>query len=190
MKAFQIAFFAWIVGSILILVYMYVANPFNTSSYDPRARVLGFSAYSIASKSMTPTLQVGDYILVKTSAYSTEVPEINDVIVFKYPENRNQDFVMRVVARESERMAMSNGIMYVDGKKIDQSYLDLNNTIKSNSIDLNLNVPKGQLFVLGDNRDHSNDSRYWGFVPIEDVVGKAILIWMSDDIGRIGKNIE
>lgn len=139
---------------------------------------------------MIPTLQVGDFILVKTGAYSSEIPEINDVIVFKYPENKSQDFVMRVVAREGENMALSNGKLIVDGRDIDQTYLDLENTINTNSIDVSINVPEGHLFVLGDNRDNSNDSRYWGFVPIEDVIGKVSMIWMSDDIDRIGKNVE
>ncbi|MDH5353876.1 MAG: signal peptidase I [Gammaproteobacteria bacterium] len=169
---------------------MYIANPFGTSSNDPRARIFGIVPYRIPSKSMIPTLQVGDFILVKAGAYSSEIPEINDVIVFKYPENRNQDFVMRVVAREGENMTLSDGNLVVDGRDIDQSYLDLKNTIKSNSMDGSLNVPEGHLFVLGDNRDHSNDSRYWGFVPIKDVVGKVSMIWMSDDIDRIGKNVE
>ena len=169
---------------------MYLVNPFGTSSYDPRARVFGIVPYRIPSKSMIPTLQVGDFILVKAGAYTSEIPDINDVIVFKYPNNRNRDYVMRVVARGGENMTLSNGNLIVDGKHIDQSYLDPENTINTNSIEVSIDVPEGHLFVLGDNRDHSNDSRYWGFVPIEDVVGKVSMIWMSEDIDRIGKYVE
>lgn len=190
MKPSTLVIISCVLVSILAITLMYLVNPFGTSSYDPRARVFGIVPYRIPSKSMIPTLQVGDFILVKAGAYTSEIPDINDVIVFKYPNNRNRDYVMRVVARGGENMTLSNGNLIVDGKHIDQSYLDPENTINTNSIEVSIDVPEGHLFVLGDNRDHSNDSRYWGFVPIEDVVGKVSMIWMSEDIDRIGKYVE
>lgn len=190
MKVSTVVIVSWVLVSILVLTFMYVVNPFGTSSYDPRARVFGVVPFRILSKSMIPTLQAGDFILVKAGAYSKEIPKINDVIVFKYPKNRNENYVMRVVAREGEKMTLSNGKIIVDGRDIDQTYLDVGNTVKTSSINASEDVPEGHLFVLGDNRDHSNDSRFWGFVPIEDVIGKVSMIWMSDDINRIGKDVE
>lgn len=175
---------------VLVPTFMYVVNPYGTSSYDPRARIMGVMPYRIPSKSMTPTLQVGDFILVRAGAYATNIPNINDVIVFKYPKNRSTDFVMRVVAREGEKITLKYGNVFVDGKKIDQSYLNVDSSVRTNQINKSWNIPEGYLFVLGDNRDNSNDSRYWGYVPIEDVVGRVSMIWMSADSDRIGKSVE
>ena len=169
---------------------MYVVNPFGTGTYDPRARVLGVIPYRIPSKSMTPTLQVGDFIIVSAASYASKIPSVNDVVVFKYPNDKNIDFVMRVLAREGETISINNGAVTVDGRNIDQPYLDLKDTVRTSQINKSWKVPEGFLFVLGDNRDNSNDSRYWGFVPIANVVGKVKMIWMSKDIDRIGKSVE
>lgn len=175
----------------IIPLMMYVVNPFGTATYDPRARIFGFVPYRIPSQSMVPTLQVGDFIMVNAGAYTVnKIPDIDDVIVFKYPANRKVNFVMRVVAREGETVALNNGNVIVEGKTLDQAYVDPDNNIRANQVNRSWTVPDGSLFVLGDNRDNSNDSRYWGFVPLEDVVGKVSMIWMSRDMERIGKRIE
>jgi signal peptidase I len=169
---------------------MYVVNPFGTGTYDPRARILGIVPYRISSKSMTPTLRAGDFIVASSASYAAKIPSINDVIVFKYPNDKNIDFVMRVLAREGETISLNNGVITVDGVNIDQPYLNIKNAVLTSQLNKSWKVPEGFLFVLGDNRDNSNDSRYWGFVPIVDVVGKVKMIWMSDDTDRIGKNVE
>ena len=84
---------------------------------------------------------------------------------------------------------MSNGIMFVNGKETSQPYLDSANTTESFSRDFSFAVPEGHLFVLGDNRDHSNNSRFWGFLPVENVVGKVSMIWVSNDLYRVGKSV-
>lgn len=175
-----------LIAIITIPVLMYVLNPFGTSTYDPRARILGLVPYRIPSASMSPTLVPGDFILVDATAYSNNGPEINDVIVFNYPGDKAVDYVMRVIGTQQDKVVISNGEVFVNGEKIDQGYLDQNNSTRTNLISLTFQVPDNALFVLGDNRDNSNDSRYWGFVPLENVVGKAFMIWLSENDERIG----
>lgn len=175
---------------VVIPILIFFINPYGTSSYDIRARLFGAIPYRIPSKSMAPTLQVGDFILVNAGAYARNPPEINDVIVFKYPKNRNIEYVKRVVALEGDEITLQNGEVYINDNKIDQSYIDVNDFPRTLQINKRWAVPKGSLFVLGDNRDNSNDSRYWGFVPMNDVVGRVSMIWMSSNFSRIGNKVE
>ena len=175
---------------VIIPVLMYIVNPFGASTYDPRGRIFGVVPYRIPSRSMEPTLQVGDFILVNAGAYRSSIPQINDVIVFKYPKSKEVNYVMRVMARGGETVLLKNGTVAVNGKTIEQPYLDATNSVRTNEMDGSWTVPDDSLFVLGDNRDNSNDSRYWGFVPIEDVVGKVSMIWKSEDSDRIGESVE
>jgi signal peptidase I len=171
---------------LAILVYAF--NPFGTATPDPRAGIAGYVPYPITRESMKPTLQTNDQILVDTTAYAKKYPAINDIIVFKFPRNRNVDYVMRVVAKDGDTIIIKKGQVIVDGKVLDQRYVDEGNNAQTMKKDFGpLEVPPGRFFVLGDNRDDSNDSRYWGFVRPDDIVGKVEVIYMSDDEERIGE---
>lgn len=168
-------------------IVFYVVNPYGTATYDPRARLLGIVPYQIPSNAMMPTLQKGDFILVNSAAYLGTQPEINDIIVFEYPENRHIDYVKRVVARGGDTLKIVKGKVWINDEELEQSYVaDENNELTQQQHFGPIEVPPGMLFVLGDFRDNSRDSRYWGFVPIQNVVGKVTRIWQSDDASRIG----
>ncbi len=130
-------------------------------------------AFYIPSASMEPTLQVGDRILVNKFIYRFRSPQRGEVIVFKYPVKPEYKFIKRVVGLPGERVEIIDGVVYIDGKSlkeeyiIDKGYTDFSETV----------VPKGHYFVLGDNRNNSEDSRFWGFLPQENIVGKAFLIF-------------
>jgi signal peptidase I len=156
---------------------MYFINPFGTASDDPRARITGYMPYIIPSVSMIPTLKRGDHIVVSTFSYMNEKPKINDLIVFKYPKNRDVNYIMRIVALSGDKIALIKGKVVVNENEIDQSYLDLKNSIRTSQETIGpWHVPLDMVFVLGDNRDNSNDSRYWGFVPTKDIVGEVTMI--------------
>jgi len=128
-------------------------------------------------------------------------PERGDVIVFRYPENPSIDYIKRVIGVPGDEIAYYNKVVHVNGKKTDlkpegvyqagfPSVKRLNENLAGVEHDILiddlrpagdfiLTVPKGNYFVLGDNRDNSRDSRYWGFVPDENLVGKAFLIWLN-----------
>jgi signal peptidase I len=169
------------------IVGIYVINPYNTATSDPRARILGVTPYRIPSSAMAPTLIPGDMILTRTSVYMSEAPQRGDIVVFRSPRDRSIDFVFRVAALSGERIAIRNSVVYVNDQPLAEPYLVTSTFTLPQSISMNeFVVPEGHFFVLGDNRDNSFDSRFWGAVPINDVIGKVTYIWSSTISERVG----
>jgi signal peptidase I len=176
-------------------------------------RTFVVQAFKIPSGSMIPTLVIGDHILVNKFLYGTQIPftdkrilifrepEKGDIIVFKYPENPTKDFIKRVIATEGDTIEEKNKIVYVNGEPVVETYAyHYDPTMRSDSDRRDtfgrILVPKDKIFVMGDNRDHSYDSRFWGFVDEKEVKGKAFIIYWSWDpdkwvrFNRIGRLIE
>lgn len=170
-----------------LLIALYLINPFGTATADPRARILGVTPYRIASASMTPTLQKGELVVVSSSIYMSRRPARGDIIVFRYPENRAIEYLFRVAALSGDRLTIRSGVVYVNDQPLAEPYLDAAALSYDHSRTLaEVTVPEGHLFVLGDNRDNARDSRFWGFVAEEEVIGKVTHIWFSDNAARIG----
>lgn len=156
-------------------------------------------AFKIPSSSMEPTLLVGDHILVSKFIYGIRIPYIGkkflsfhkpkrgDIIVFVYPEDKKKDFIKRVIATEGEEVQVKNRKIFINGAPIKDPwgvYTDRNGPLVPSHFRPKDNygpkvVPPNSLFVLGDNRDNSQDSRYWGFVDLSAVKGKAFIIYFS-----------
>ena len=171
-------------------------------------------AFKIPSGSMIPTLLIGDHILVNKFLYGTKIPFTDkkiliirkpvkgDIIVFKYPENPQKDFIKRAIATEGDIIEERDKIVYVNGNMITEPYaVHSDRYIRLGGNDPRDNfgpliVPKDKVFVMGDNRDQSYDSRYWGFVDMKEIRGKALIIYWSWDpdkwarLNRIGRLIE
>lgn len=171
-------------------------------------------AFKIPSGSMIPTLLIGDHILVNKFIYGTKIPfsdkrvlvfkkpERGDIIVFKYPENPEKDFIKRVVATGGDVIEERNKSVYVNKKAAAEPYVQhSDSSVKAGGNDPRdnfgpLTVPDGKVFVMGDNRDQSYDSRYWGFVDLSEIKGKALIIYWSWDpndwvrFKRIGRLIK
>lgn len=185
----------WLFGILIIIAAiasgaMYQINPYNTASDTFRGRVLGFEIFRIPSGSMKPTLVPGDNILVSTRVYQSQEPEINDVIIFLYPKNRNINYVKRLIGREGDTVRIENFNVYVNDKAINQTYLDKTFVQKPFSRYMQeITIPQGKLLVLGDNRDNSNDGRFFGLVNRADVIGKAKKVILGQT-NRIGKTIQ
>ena len=161
-------------------------------------RQFAVQAFTIPSGSMMDTLLIGDYILVNKFLLGPEIPftdkhlpglrspEHGDVIVFKYPNDETRDFIKRIIAVGGETVQIKDNRAYVDGKPLDEPYIrpgSLSSTPAGHCGYLygcdSIVVPPGAYFVMGDNRDNSQDSRYWGFVKREKIRGKAFLIYWS-----------
>jgi len=155
-------------------------------------RTFVIQAFKIPTGSMRPTLLEGDLILVNKFIYGAKVPFTNlklpafrqpkrgDVIVFIYPENPKKDFIKRLIASEGETVEIRNGTIYINGEPLlepmfsQRYYYNRGNLGREGE---KIIVPKDSYFVLGDNSASSQDSRYWGFVPKGNILGKAILIY-------------
>ena len=159
-------------------------------------------AFKIPSGSMLPTLQIGDHILVNKFIYGVKVPfsgtvlipidnpEPNDIVVFKYPRNPKLDYIKRVIAVAGDTVEERDKKLYVNGKPfVDKHGVHMDSRILPASAGPRDNfgpvtVPEGHIFVMGDNRDNSYDGRFWGFVDLKAVRGKAFLIYWSWDVQK------
>lgn len=129
----------------------------------------------VESISMQPTLYAGDMVIVNKLAYRfNNSPHRGDVIVFKYPPDPESiPYIKRVVGLPGDQVHIANGKVYINGQLIDEPYLKV-----STNRGGDWTVPDKQLFVMGDNRNNSRDSRAWGFVPFENIIGRAELIYL------------
>ena len=156
-------------------------------------------AFKIPSESMKPTFLVGDHILVSKFIYGVKIPFIRntlipisepkrgDIVVFIYPEDRSKDFIKRVIGVSGDTIEIKNKKTYLNGLPLNDSHgVYTDDFIIPGSIQPRDNfgpvtVHPGSIFVMGDNRDHSYDSRFWGLVDLKDVMGKAFIIYWSWD---------
>lgn len=142
-------------------------------------------SFYIPTGSMEPTLQVNDMLLVDELVYHFYRPARGDIVVFHPPpraHSGDKDFIKRVVAVEGETVQIKNGKAYINGQPIDEPYTNSNDSDAWQPFSP-ITVPPGQVFCMGDNRNNSDDSRFWGTLPVENIVGKAFVIfWPSDRI--------
>ena len=129
----------------------------------------------VESISMQPTLFPGDYVIVNKLAYRfNSSPERGDVIVFRYPPDPDTTpYIKRIIGLPGDQIHIADGKVTVNGQVLIEAYLKVNTNIGGD-----WNVPSGELFVMGDNRNNSSDSRKWGFVPLENIIGRAELIYL------------
>ena len=174
-------------------------------------RTFVIQAYKIPSGSMKPTLLIGDHILVSKFNYGIKLPFLRttlipvgapqrgDIVVFIYPEDRSKDFIKRLIGVPGDTIEIRNKKIFINGLPYsDKHGVYVDNFIIPGAVQPRDNfgpvtVPEGSLFVMGDNRDESYDSRFWGFVSNKDVLGKALIIYWSWNreehwirLGRIG----
>lgn len=143
-------------------------------------RTFVVQAFYIPSGSMEPSLQIGDRILAYKFLYGLKNVKRGNIIVFKFPLNPRKDFIKRVIGLPGDVIKIENKEIYVNGKQLSEPYIvhrDNWNSGFPRDEYPPTSVPAGSLFMLGDNRDSSDDSRYWGFVPAKYVVGEAFLVY-------------
>jgi signal peptidase I len=172
-------------------------------------RGLVVQAFRIPSGSMEDTLLTGDFLFVNKMIYGSEIdigyrdyrlvhhrfpairrPQRGDIIVFRFPEDPGRDFIKRCVAVEGQRVEVRDKILYVDGTRMEEPFAihtDPSTVPRGTNARDNFGpvvVPKGHIFMMGDNRDNSLDSRFWGPLPVDLVKGKAMILYWSWDAAR------
>ncbi len=172
-------------------------------------RTFAVQAFKIPTGSMETNLLIGDHLLVNKLVYSPSLGALEDlllgkkavqrghVVVFKFPEDPARDFIKRVVGLPGETVEIRDKTVYVDGEPLVEPYARfLEAPLRRDDPEYGLRgepirdnwgpqvVPPGDLFVLGDNRDNSRDSRFWGFLPLDQVKGRALLVYWSYEATR------
>jgi signal peptidase I len=160
-------------------------------------RTFFVQAFKIPSGSMIPTLQIGDWLLVNKVIYGIKIPVLRktlipftepkrgDVVVFVYPMDRSKDFIKRVIGVGGDIIEIKNKKIYINGTAFNDTHgiytdsLILPRSMQPRDNFGPVKVPAGHIFAMGDNRDNSYDGRFWGFVNLDDVVGKAFIIYWS-----------
>jgi signal peptidase I len=142
------------------------------------ALVFGFvrpfiiEAFYIPSESMVPTLLVGDRVFVNKFVYRFSEPQRGDIIVFKSVEGDDEDLIKRVIGAPGDRVAIINGVLHVNGEPQEESYVRDDRPLDEGDYS-RTKLSEGEVFVMGDNRANSRDSRFFGPVPIENIEGEA-----------------
>ncbi|HSM70028.1 MAG TPA: signal peptidase I [Anaerolineales bacterium] len=149
-----------IIETIVLAVILY----FGINAISARVRVDGFS--------MNPTLQNGEYVLVNRLTYKLNTPERGDIIVFTIPTDQQQELIKRVIGLPGETVSVRQNEVLINDRPLEEPYIAQAPLYSGEWI-----VPEGHLFVLGDNRNGSSDSHQWGVLPMENVIGKALIIY-------------
>lgn len=135
----------------------------------------------IDGSSMEPNLHHGEFVIVSKINYRLGEPQRGDVVVFDFPRNITQEYIKRVIGLPGEEIRVEGGRLYIDGVALDEPYLIMEPHYEGEWV-----VPEGSLFVLGDNRNNSSDSHNWGTVPMENIVGEALLVyWPPNSWGLV-----
>ena len=148
-----------------------------------------YQPVKVEGTSMTPTLTDQERIFINKFTYRFGLGSIEhgDTVVFWYPEDKSKSYIKRVIGIPGDRIRIENGQVYVNGRTLVEDYVPAQNRDFSSWRDGHEQmVPEGQYFVLGDHRNSSSDSRTWGYVPRENIYGKAVFVyWPLDKLGRL-----
>jgi signal peptidase I len=162
-----------IVASLALNIYTsFIINPYF------------IQAFKMPTGSMEPTMLIRDHFLVGKLIYKTTEPKRNDIIIFKYPRNPESAMVKRLVGEPGDKLEIIERTVYINGKPLKEEYAHYIDPSSAGQHYGPVNVPPRQYFVLGDNRDNSMDSRFWGFVPRENLLGKPLFIYWSFETPR------
>lgn len=183
--------------SILKKIYLFFSDLFITFAFAGAIFVIVyiflFRPFQVNGQSMYPTYHHGEYVLTNRIALKFGPPERGDVVVFHSPQSKVKDFIKRVIAVPGNKIKLSDGHVFVNGKKLqEQKYLPQNLETFGGSFlheSEEITVPKNMYFVMGDNRRASSDSREWGFVKVDEVVGKSLIVYWPPDRFRVINHI-
>jgi signal peptidase I len=146
-------------------------------------RTFVVQAFKIPSGSMLPTLQIGDHLLVNKFIYYFEPIRRGDIIVFKFPQDETRDFIKRIIGLPGEALEVRGRQVLINGVPLSEPYAVYSDGGLSRVLEREhlgpLVIPPGKFFMMGDNRDHSMDSRVWGFLDVHKIKGKAFIVYFS-----------
>jgi signal peptidase I len=134
----------------------------------------------VDSYSMEPTLCKDNYVMVNKLVYMIGSPDRGDIIVFRYPPNPDEQYIKRVIGLPGDRIHISGGEVFVNDELLSEPYVSMQTKSGGDWV-----IPEDSLFVMGDNRNNSRDSRFWGMVPYENLIGKAFAVYWPPENWRM-----
>ncbi|MBI2596993.1 signal peptidase I [Candidatus Daviesbacteria bacterium] len=159
-------------GAIFALIYLFVAQ-----------------FHKVSGNSMFPTMHSGDYLITEKISYKIGEHKRGDIIVLKNPRDESQDFIKRIIALPNDTIKIENSSVFVNGGLIKENYLPQDTPTHAGSFlseGTSIKLSQNQYFVLGDNRNHSSDSREWGSITKEEIVGRAFFrYWPPNSVGLL-----
>lgn len=178
----RIGFWKLFIGLMALVVGWYLFNPLGVPSLDPRLRYLGVAPFFVPANSMNPTLKAGDTVVVSAWPYRFAEPQRGDVAVFLYPREPDIKYVKRLIGLPGERIAVREGKVYINGEALTEPYVlqDPHGVVPHSNMPERL-VGEDEFFALGDNRNNSNDSRFWGAVPRRNLIGSVVKVFAGGD---------
>ena len=150
-----------IIETVVLTVLLFLAIHFTVQNF------------LVDGSSMQPGLHTGEYVLVNKLAYTFHAPQRGDVIVFELPQDTSENLIKRVIGLPGDKLVLTQNTVTVDGVTLNEPYISAPQNIQVQTV----TVPPGDYFVMGDNRPVSDDSRDWGFVPKDDIIGKAVMVY-------------
>lgn len=141
-----------------------------------------FARVRVVNISMQPTFVEGDVLLVNKLAYKLGKLHTGDVVIFHNPNDLEEDYIKRLIGKPGDVVRVEGGIVFVNDIPLEEDYI-----ADSPYYSGEWTVPQGSIFVLGDNRNQSSDSHSWGYVPLEDLVGKALVVYWPLDAVKVIK---
>lgn len=170
--------------------YVVILSFFVSTLVSAGVRANLIEAYNIPSGAMIPTLLVGDHMLANKWIYKVTEPKRSDIVIFPYPEDPSRDFIKRLIAVEGDIVEIKDKRLYLNGKEQTEQYIiNSDNNIRKDERDNcgPITVPSGNLFVMGDNRDQSYDSRFYGVVPKNTIKAKVMSLYWSSVLSKISE---
>lgn len=160
------------IGSLFIVIYLFILTP-----------------NQVKGASMEPSFQSGDYILTSRVTYKMRTPQRGDVVVFKSPKNPDIEYIKRIIGLPGDKILVENSNVFINGNLLRENYIAARTNlweggfIKEGTL---YTVPYGEILVMGDNRPRSSDSREFGPVPVDNVIGNVFFRYFpSDKVGSI-----
>lgn len=160
--------------SVFVIIYLFLFQP-----------------HQVKGSSMDPSFIDAEYLLTDKITYRFREPKRGEVVIFTAPMNQDYEYIKRIIALPGETIKIEGGNIFINGEKLEESYLPPQRATLTGGFlreGQSLIMPEGRYFVIGDNRNHSSDSREWGTVPLESIIGRAwFRYWPLSRLGLVNK---
>jgi signal peptidase I len=175
----------WYIYLGIILVQSLIVAPLQAKLIKSST-----AAYGIPTRSMEPTIKVGEKLIADGKLYKKMLPQRGDLLIFQYPKNESSPMIKRLIGLPGEKVEIKGRTVYINDQPLEENYKQHIDPASINEHYGPYLIPQGKYFVMGDNRDNSMDSRFWGYIRRDQLLGQARYLYWSKDLSRIGESLK